>query len=301
MRALCISVLLLTGVGAGLGTAAGGAARGTQGNPIRIGLVGSMFRDVPGPMVQALMGPFRSLMVEQTGLTGELVIGGDALGLARDLETNKVQLVVMHGVEFAWAKEKYPDLRPLVIAINRHRHLRANLVVRDDSTAADLADLKGKALSLPLRTREHCHLFLDQQCRSAGVQPADFFGQVVSHATVGAALDDVVRGKVQAVLVDGVSLESYGQVKSGCFARLKTIKQSPVFPAAVVAYHRGALDEATLARFRDGMIRANQNPQSRDLMSTWGLSAFEPIPADYERTLADIRKAFPAPQPTKAN
>ena len=33
----------------------------------------------------------------------------------------------------------------------------------------------------------------------------------------------------------------------------------------------------------------------RQLMLMWRLTAIEPVPADYEQTLADIAKAFPPP------
>src|SRR5207249_1192306 len=164
-----------------------------------------------------------------------------------------------------------------------------------DSAAADLADLKGKAVSVPRRSREHCLLFLDRECRLQGAEVKEFFGSVVNHANIEDALDDILRGKVQAALVDGVSLDTYEQVKSGCFARLRVLKQSEAFPAAVVAYKEGTLNAATLNKFRDGMINANQTSRGRDLMGMWKLTAFESIPADFQQTLGAILKAYPAP------
>jgi ABC-type phosphate/phosphonate transport system substrate-binding protein len=267
---------------------------------VRIGLVRSLFRDLPEPMVQMMTQPFQALMQSQTGLNGTVLPCGDACDLGRRLHEGAMDLGVFHGVEFAWAQQKYPDLRPLVIAINKHRHLTAHLVVRNDSDAAGFADLKGKVVALPRRSREHCRLFLERQCQDAGGEPPSFFAKVVAPANVEAALDDVVRGKVQAAVVDGVSLECYEHVKSGCFARLKLLKQSEVFPAAVVAYRQGAVDDATLTRFRDGMVSASQNGRGRDLMTMWKLTAFEDVPADYQQTLANIVRAYPYAAPAAA-
>src|SRR5712664_126336 len=66
---------------------------------IRIGLVDSLFRDMPQLMVQVVMEPFSALMEAQTGLKGQLVTAGDALDLGQRLKENKVQLAVFHGVE----------------------------------------------------------------------------------------------------------------------------------------------------------------------------------------------------------
>ena len=64
----------------------------------------------------------------------------------------------------------------------------------------------------------------------------------------------------------------------------------------MVAYRPGAIDADTIRRFREGMSTANQNALGRQLMTLWKLTAFEPIPADYEQTLTDIVKAYPPPE-----
>ncbi|MCC6419876.1 MAG: PhnD/SsuA/transferrin family substrate-binding protein [Gemmataceae bacterium] len=262
----------------------------------RIGLVSSLFRDLSPALVQFAAQPLSALIREQTGLSGQAVVAGDPMKLGRMLADGQVHFGVFHGVEFAWAQEKYPELRPLVIAINRQRHLRACLVVRQDSDVKGFACLKGKRVALPRRSREHCHLFIERACLKRSTTPKDLFDEVVIHPDIEKALDDVLRGKVAAAVVDNVSLESYEALKPGCYARLKIAQQSPIFPAAVIAYRQGSLDDAILARFRAGLLRAHQNPRSRELMFAWRLTAFEPVPADYQQTLNNIRKAFPAPE-----
>jgi ABC-type phosphate/phosphonate transport system substrate-binding protein len=125
--------------------------------------------------------------------------------------------------------------------------------------------------------------------------PEKFFASVVRHNNVEDALDDVVRGVVEAVIVDGLSLECYNVVKPGCMDRLRTVEKSAQFPAAVVAYREGTLDRDTLNRFRKGMLDASKNPKSRGLMTLWKLTSFEPVPADYPQVLNNIRQVYPAP------
>ncbi len=187
-----------------------------------------------------------------------------------------------------------------MICINRQRHLKAHLVTKHDSGVKCFQDLKGKALSVPRRSREHCYLFLERECRGCGSTSRELFSEVVTHADIEEALDEVVSGKVPAAVVDGVALESYEALKPGSYSALKTVKDSHTFPAAVIAYRAGNLDAATLARFREGLIRANRNARSRELMYMWRLTAFEPVPADYQRILNDIRKIYPTPQKTPA-
>jgi hypothetical protein len=36
-------------------------------------------------------------------------------------------------------------------------------------------------------------------------------------------------------------------------------------------------------------------PEGRDMMKSWNIQAFEPIPKDYVKSLVDVLKAYPAP------
>jgi ABC-type phosphate/phosphonate transport system substrate-binding protein len=294
-RRLILGLAVLLSVAGALAPSAGPAQDKAAAGTVKIGMVSTLFRDVPPALVQVMMPPFQTLMRAQTGLEGDVITVGDAQELGRRLNEGQVQLGVFHGLEFAWAQQKYGDLRPLVIAINHHRTLRGYLVVRNDNKAATLADLKGTTLAVPRKSCDHCLLFLKRECGQINAEPSGFFGKIVGHSSIEDALDDVLRDKVQAALVDGVALDSYEQVKSGCFARLKVLKQSEAFPAAVVAYRQGAIDAAMLTKFRDGMITANQNARAKELMNMWSLTAFENIPEDFQRTLDAILKSYPAP------
>jgi ABC-type phosphate/phosphonate transport system substrate-binding protein len=260
---------------------------------VRIGLTGSLFRDMPDPLVQTMMRPFKSLMEEQTGLSGQLVTGIKSDELGRQLKDDKLQLAVYQGFEFAWARQKYADLRPLMIAVNHDRYPRAFVLVRDDSDAAKLCDLKGKSIAVPRRTREYCHLFLERRCDAAGKSPRDFFGKVLAPLTPEEAVDAAVNGQVDAVLADSCILTWYEQHKSARFARLKVLERSEAFPAAVIAYYANAIDETTLRRFRDGMLSAKDNPRSLQLMTMCQITSFESVPDDYDKVLSDVARAYP--------
>ncbi len=263
---------------------------------VRIGMVDSLFREVPKPMLSIVMQPFATLMQQQTGLTGNIIADGEYTKLSQDLATDKVHLGVFHGVEFAWARLKHPELQPLMIAVVQQPHLRAYLIVRSDNEANSLSDLKGGELALSRGTREHCRLFLEKYCKKEGHEPKQFFGKITVPANPEDALDKVYEEEVHATVVDNVALESYKRRKPGRFEQLQPMLISEVFPAGVVAYHPGAIDSETLRRFREGMSTANQSALGRQLMTLWKLTAFEPVPADYEKTLADIAKAYPAPE-----
>ncbi len=277
-----------------------GTTQATPPNPIKIGVVETIYRDVPEPMIRMIMIPFSTLMKSQTGMNGQASPAGNALELGRKLENKEVHLGVFHGFEFAWAQEKYPNLRPLIIGINRDRELTANLVSRNDSPFTTFAETRGKEVSLPKRSRAHCHLFLERHCAEYGAQPEKFFGKINRHSDIETALDAVVSGRVDCLVVDGVALKCYKAIKPGCYNRLKIVKQSATFPAAVVAYREGTLDQSTLNRFKYGLINAKNNFRARHLMTMWKMTGFEAIPSNYQQILANIRQIYPAPEASQA-
>jgi ABC-type phosphate/phosphonate transport system substrate-binding protein len=276
-------------------TVAAGAADEDRkdSNAIRIGMVSTLFRDTPEPLVAVMMQPFAALMESQTGISGQLVPGGDAFHLGQLLAEDKIQIGVFHGIEFAWARQKHPELKPLMLAVNQSRYLRALVIARRDAPVNTVADLKGKSVAFPRQSREHCHLFMDKLCQRLGQDPGQLFKPFTTPANAEEALDDVVDRKIQGAVIDAVSLECFKHRKPARYDLLKMVETSDVFPAAVVAYRPGVLDDTTLRSFRDGLIKANQNALGRQFMMLWKLTAFEPIPPDYEQTISDILKAYP--------
>ena len=264
---------------------------------VQIGMAQTMFVDVPQPLVDILTYPFAGLMKEFTGLDGKLAVGGDCYGLAQKLKDGKVELAVFQGIEFAWVQSHYPEIKPLMIACYNHKHLHAYLVVNKDGPVNNFADLRGKEVAVPMRSKQHIRLFLNKGCAGCGSASAkQHCKNIQTPANPETTLDDLVAGKIDAAVIDKVGLDFYQFLKPGDFGRLKIVESSEAFPAAVVAYREGSIDETLLNRFKTGMIQANQSQRGRDMMHLFKITAFEPIPEDYQQTLDDIVKAYPEPE-----
>jgi ABC-type phosphate/phosphonate transport system substrate-binding protein len=265
--------------------------------PIRIAIADSFFRDIPEPLVRPLIEPFRILMASQTGKEGEVILPKGAMQLARDLAEEKLQVVLLHGFEFAWAKHKYPELEPLVIALHRQRELKVYLMVRADSPIRSYADLQGKPVSLPCYCQEHCWVCMAGACRDAGQgDPKKFFSPLTHPANAEVGLDELADGKVQAAIVDNIALDAYKERKPARAAKLKIVQESERFPAAVIAYRGGSLDSATVRLFQDSLLEGQKTSVGRQLLTLWKLNAIERAPAGFNESLAKILKAYPPPE-----
>jgi ABC-type phosphate/phosphonate transport system substrate-binding protein len=285
--------ILALGLAAMLAPPGAGAAEPSRPSTVRIGLVGTLFRDTPTALIEPMMRPFKSLMESQTGVTGQMVLAKDGEDLRKKLEGEQVHFGVFHGFEFAWARQKQAGLKPLVIAINQYPYLKAYVVVNRESDINGVVGLKGKSAALPRFSREHCHLFLDRCCLTCGSAPKDYFSALSKPQDAEAALDQVADGTIEAAIVDKLALEAYERSKPGWFGYLKVAQESEPFPATVVSYKDGTIDEETLQRFRDGLVKANQTRTGKTVLGMCRISAFEPVPADYLQTLDQILKVYP--------
>ena len=271
-------------------------------DPIRIGMNQSLFVDVSPILVKLFAPSFNELCKQCTGLDTEMALAGDPFETTKLVRNGHLQFGVYQGVEFAWASQKNPDLVPLMVAINRHPNIKAHLVARKDSSVLGFNDVKGKEIAYPMKSKEHCRLFLERHCNDGGqCVPKAFFSEMTRPFSTERALDDVCSGKVSAAIVEQVAWENYQNIKPGCAARLRLAKSSETFPMGVIAYQKGRVSDAVLNKFRDGMVAANKNERTREMMNVYQITAFEPVPADYAQTCAEIVKAYPPPEPTKVS
>lgn len=267
-----------------------------QQAPVKIGLPATMFRDFPKVTVEALLPTFTKLIESQTGVRGQPVLLAGPEEVRRQLDEGKIQLAVFHGFEYAWAQSKSPELKPLMIAVSQNNpKLTAQIIVASDSKVAKLEDLQGKQLALPRGTREHCRLFAARRTQGLGQRLEKFFSRITNPPHVGAALEDVAAGRVEATVVDGTAWENFKWAEPGKARRLRTLMQSEVFPTGVIVYKNGGMGEDSLKSFKDGLALAHQREDGRRLMQLWKLSRFDNVPADYQDTLNNIVKAYPPP------
>jgi ABC-type phosphate/phosphonate transport system substrate-binding protein len=271
-----------------------GGADGPRSRVVRIGVLDSLFQDRPNETAQSTMGPFREMMERETGKDGEVVTLKEPMELGAQLNSGRMQLGVFHGFQFAWARAKYPHLRPLVLAVNQVLRPRAHLLVRSDRSIGHFAELAGKSLALPEHSKPYSRLYLERHPGLGGKRPGEFLGRLTTPPNVEDALDDVVDGVVDAAVIDTVGLSRYRARKPARAARLFELEKSPPFPSAVVAYAPGGLDDEALGRIRAALLDAPHSATGHQTLMLWKITGFENVPSDYEQALGEIEKVYPA-------
>jgi ABC-type phosphate/phosphonate transport system substrate-binding protein len=286
-------------LGAAAGVLLGTASSRAASQTVRIGIVQSIFRDTEEKNVRASIKRFRRQMERETGVAGDSMTIGDIWLLAERLEAEKLELGVAFGFEFAWARKKYGDLKPMVIAVNQDRYIPAHIIGRAGSGMKDFDALKAKSLAVPAHTKEYCRLYAERECQARGRSMSTFFGKLARPDNLEDALDDVVDGVVDAALVDAVGLHRYELRKPVRFAKLADVARSAPFPASAVFYHPGGMEPRTVDRFRRALLRLPGTADGQQTMLEWRITGFEEVPDDYNQALDNIASVYPPPRDHK--
>ena len=260
---------------------------------IRIGVMKTVFPGMSSTLVRVVTRPLLVLLKSQTGLYGEVQLVDSPEQMAKLLKEKTIQLGVFHGFELGWAQQSNANLKPMLIAIRKHEHLRACLVVHKESQARNSVDLKGKILAIPRRSRAHCPLYLERRCVSEATDPKDFFSNVAHPILPDETLYLLAQKKVDAVVVDKEDLEKYQQEQPKISASLRVLQESEIFPAGVLAYDQSKLSPETATRIQRGMMKAGQTAKSKNLLRICRITSFKAIPSDYVKLLNNIVKLYP--------
>jgi len=262
---------------------------------LRIGSTGTLTGNSDSPREKAGIDVLRDFIREQTGMSNEIQGQQRWEILADKLDKGQLHVGVFQGYEFAWAQEKVPQLKPLALGINGERYPVACVVVKRDNAAKSFADLKGQALAMPATTQGYVKLFVGRQAELSKQKADVFFAKITRTPDVEDALDDIVDGKGQAIVLDQSTLQAYKRRKPGRFNQLREVAHSQPLPPIVVAYCGTFLDQPTILRFKDGLLGAAQKEKGETLLTLSHLTGFENVPPDFDRVLAETRKTYPHP------
>jgi len=258
---------------------------------LHLGVLSGMFRDIPPPLIHAAAVPFRDLLKRQTGLDGEVEVVADHEEQAARLQAKKLHIGVFHGFEWAWVKDRHPDLIPLAVSVPA-RKFQAALVVKADSKARVPADLKGN-VAVPLGTKAHCYLFVE---RLAETLPAGTC--VATHMPKNGpeeVIDLILDGKEQAAVMDVASLAAFQNSQPGRAAQLRVLTQSDPFPYTTVVYRKDAISAEMAGKIKAGLLNTKNEASGKAFLFLWRLKGFEELPAGHDAELRAVTAKYPPP------
>jgi len=263
---------------------------------LRIGTSGTLTAEKDSTKEKGALANLQGFIKDETGLKNEIERQKDWRELADKMSKGQLHIGVFQGYEYAWAKEQHPELEMLALAINVSRYPVAYVIARRDGPVKDFDGLAGKSLALPDTGQRYLRLFVERESQTRGKEVNAYFSKVTFTENVEDCLDDVVDGKVDATVVDRSAVEAYKRRKPGRFDKLKDVAKSQPFPPVVIAHYDKALDDITRKRFRLGLLGAGNKEKGKTMLTLFRLTGFETPPEDFDKVLAEVRKAYPPPK-----
>jgi phosphonate transport system substrate-binding protein len=261
---------------------------------VQMGMIQSLFRGSETGALLAQTSPLGDMLLSQSDMKGQVSVVTDPDELVQQVQKGDLHIAVIHGIEYAWVRDKYPDVKPLVLAVNRDVQLKALILVREDSKIQSLADLHGKPFSFHRRAFNHVYLYLHHAIQEAGFEPTAYFAPSPTPANNDQAIESVIDGTTDGTIIDAVSWSVYCQRKPGRAKRLRAIQESGWFPTATVIYNAKNCDPKLMDKVREALLNSNKNMLGRQMLTLWRLTQFSEIPKEYEPLLASSVKAYPA-------
>jgi ABC-type phosphate/phosphonate transport system substrate-binding protein len=237
----------------------------------------------------AEMQPFADLIEKETKLRGEFILVHGMPAMISDFRDNKMQMAVLHGVEYGWLRDKVKETRPLLVAVQDTLRPKIEILVQKDSPVRMLADLRGKRFAEPKRPQPLSVFYLE---RATHQDIGKFFARE-SLNNAEDAIEAVIDGTADFTAIGNVSWDVYQDRKPGRAKRLRVLEESPEFPASVIVYNELESNEENQKKFRDNLVNADKTREGRQTLNLWHISGFQDVPKDYEQEVDAIVKRYP--------
>jgi len=260
---------------------------------LKIGTGGALTSGTTKQKDDAAMETLRDFIKDETGLKNEIVKLKDWREVLEKMTRGEYHVGVFQGPEFAWAKEKSPELQPMALAVNVYRYPTVHVVTKQDSPVKDFAGLQGKSVAISSSAPRFLRMFVELQAKPSGKAPEQFFSKTTTPDNFEDALDDAVDGNVDAAVADRAALEAFKRRKPARFRQLKEVVHSEPFPPVVIAHYNKVIDLATLTRFSMGLLNAHKKERGETVLTLFRITNFEAPPADFDQVLAATRKLYP--------
>ena len=213
--------------------------------------------------------PLVSYLSEAVGRPFEIVLKNSFEEMTEGFSRGEIDLVMVGA--FAYVKTTASREANLLAAAARGSDLHSVIIVRDDSPAGDIDDLKGRSFAFTDDYSTSGYLLPRILLAEKGIdQPADFFSDVVFTGHHSESINAVASGRIYAA-----AMASYLFDSSPLKSRVRVIAESaPIPPEPIFA--SPALNAQVTAKIRDALLTMHERV-SPDVMKKLQIVRFDPI------------------------
>lgn len=254
-----------------------------------VGFSVSTFLDVEKERAQAITSIWSNLVAEKWGGTASTTVCKSLDDLEKKLRSKHLDLVVLLPEEYLQIRNKV-NLEPLFVsARDKDIFDRLILVVRRDSNARRISDLKGKTLvQQHTLCAEGRNLWLDTILMRTGVRkPERFFAQSRNVLKPSAAILPVFFRREDACVVTLRSLQVMADLNPQLKRELLVLEESRPRPSAIIATRKG-LSASHREMMRDVLQSLDRTVQGKQLLTLFRMNRLVPFRSEYLARLEEL-------------
>jgi ABC-type phosphate/phosphonate transport system substrate-binding protein len=265
-------------------------ASGIEKIPISVAFSKSTFLDVNKDQAQTVAALWTELVAGKWGRISSTRICTTLAELDKGISSKKIDLVVLLPAEYLQLREK-ESLAPLYIsAKDKDLSEQFILVVRKDSGARSLADLKGKKLLQQAElSADGRSLWLDTLLMRQGVQnPKRFFANAREATKASASIFEVFFKRADCCVVTHRSLRVMAELNPQLSRELLVLEESPPWPISIIAVRKG-LPIQLRDTIQEALGTLDKSAQGKQLLTLFRMDRLVSFQTTY---LTQLEKLF---------
>ena len=256
---------------------------------------------IPRAYFEAVVDHVRQELGQRASLAVESRVSGPVRGAADPFSRGEADVGFMCAPAFFWLRELEDPPVELLLAAPVFRDDRASgrpvyfseLVVRSDSPASSFLDLRGRSWAY----NDPCSLsgYYNLLKKLAEIEDGKFFGRTYCSGSHLNSMEMVVRGEVDAAIIDSNVLRIKLRSAPELGERLRVIETWGPFPIQPVVFRSG-LRSGLKSRLRASLLSIGETTRLPPALAEFGLERFAPVTHEHyaleERALRECERTL---------
>lgn len=288
MKSLAAAVCLLA--------AAGGSANADWRKQFPVLKIGGVTTENQGAMITRFK-PVADYLGTKLGVKVEVFTASDYAGIVQALSAGQIQIARLGGASYAagWL-DSNGGIEPLVLNLEPDGGdgYFSVLIVRKDSPAGKLEDLKGKSVAFPDPNSTSGFLVPQASLKAINIDPSAFFSRSVFSGSHEASVVGVLKGNFDSAFTWTSPGHAAGQLRimiDRNMLKLDDIKivwQSPTIPNPLYAVRTGIPADMRADLLKVFLEMAKDNMAIAELAAQGKTSGFRETNHDMYKTIVSV-------------
>jgi phosphonate transport system substrate-binding protein len=229
--------------------------------------------------LQRKFKPLGDYLARETGLEVQFTPVTDYAAVVEGLANNKIDLAWLGGFTFVQARLRTGGGATPIVQRAEDEKFTSKFIVPADSTAKDLADLKGKTFAFGSPSSTSGHLMPRHFLMRAGIDPDKDFKAVAFSGAHDATLAFVASGRAEAGVLNASVMDKLVESANPNAAKVRVLMVTPPY----YDYNwtvRPGLDGALVDKLRSAFLKLDPvNPEHKEIMALQRASKYLPTQA----------------------